>query len=179
MPPLLVKANPTTVFKFDLKPFAMIELSLSLGDPAVACCVTLDNRTPEDALEVHEWVLGYLGLICGDLCVVQSTAHGFARGSCRLTTSQQTDRRIRHALVALSTLQGVAGVAVAVYVEDTLKVLCVRLHTVVTAFKDQGDFSRISLESKAEVFFSPASHLFNYSGSWCELLLPTLIHTVA
>jgi len=55
--------------------------------------------------------------------------------------------------VALSTLQGVAGVAVAVYVEDTLKVLCVRLHTVVTAFKDQGDFSRISLESKAEVFF--------------------------
>jgi len=77
MPPLLVKANPTTVFKFDLKPFAMIELSLSLGDPAVACCVTLDNRTPEDALEVHEWVFrGVASCKCWQGSVVGSGLFG-------------------------------------------------------------------------------------------------------
>jgi len=65
LPPLVVKANPVTACNLNLKPFDKLQICC---DSVVVCCVTLDKKTPEGALEVHDWV---------PLCPVQNLWHLF------------------------------------------------------------------------------------------------------
>lgn len=108
----------------------------------------------------------------------------------RLATTQCSDRQIRHALIALSNRQGKIDyarpctcVAVAVHIEDTLRVLRVDRPPVMTIFTDQGDFAKISSrsrtsESTAQLFrqLLSSSTIVQAGANFCLLRSSTESH---